>query len=542
MGLAFGSSELAWTTKLCLLLVSLAVGVVAALIIALIPYSWASSRPKNFPPGPKPVPFLGNLNLIPASKSFALFHRWTKEYGPIIGLKFGPANVVVLNNWRDAQELLEKRSAIYSSRPPNYIANELICKDQTHILFLPYTSTFKLLRKTAQGIFSPRELASVLPIQQAEAAQTAYDILREPNRYYEHIQRYTTAVILASVYGQRGETFESPNVQALYDVQNRFTALLEPGAAPPVDGITFLQHIPEFLAPWKQRAKKIRHDQREIYFRLFNATKERMDRGIRVGCFMEKLIDDQVKNKLDDEHTTYLGGILMEAGSDTTSSTLLSFILAMIENLAALKRAQEDVDRVCGLDRSPTTSDLENLPYIDCCMHEILRWRPVAAGGIPHMLTQEDSYKGYRFPAGTIFFANTWAIHHDENEYDNPSVFNPDRWIGNTYGTKEGIDMLPNEQRKTAYGWGAGRRICPGQKMAETSLRINIAKMVWAFNIEKDVSASSPDISVDTGYEGGFLICPKKFPLKITPRSDAHAAILKAEFEEMKEFYERLAV
>lgn len=158
------------------------------------------------------------------------------------------------------------------------------------------------------------------------------------------------------------------------------------------------------------------------------------------------------------------------------------------------------------------------------------------------MLTQEDSYKGYRFPAGTIFFANTWAIHHDENEYDNPSVFNPDRWIGNTYGTKEGIDMLPNEQRKTAYGWGAGRRICPGQKMAETSLRINIAKMVWAFNIEKDVSASSPDISVDTGYEGGFLICPKKFPLKITPRSDAHATILKAEFEGMKDFYERLAI
>lgn len=218
----------------------------------------------------------------------------------------------------------------------------------------------------------------MLPVQQAEAAQTAYDILREPGQYYEHIQRYTTAVILASVYGQRGETFDSPNIQALYDVQNRFTALLEPGAAPPVDGITFLKHIPEFLAPWKQKARKIRHDQREIYFRLYNGTKERMDQGIRVGCFMERLIDDQVKNNMDDEHTAYLGGVFMEAGSDTTSSTLLSFLLGMVENPVALKHAQEDVDRICGLERSPTLDDLENLPYIESCMHEVSTFIPVS--------------------------------------------------------------------------------------------------------------------------------------------------------------------
>lgn len=66
------NEELAWTAKLYLLLISSAVGIFAALIIAIVPYSWASFRPKNFPPGPKPVPFLGNLNLIPASKSFAL--------------------------------------------------------------------------------------------------------------------------------------------------------------------------------------------------------------------------------------------------------------------------------------------------------------------------------------------------------------------------------------------------------------------------------------------------------------------------------------
>ncbi|KAL4738336.1 cytochrome P450 [Aspergillus similis] len=523
------------------LLLALPLAILAAFAVALAPYTWASLRPENFPPGPRALPLLGNLNLIPRSKSFILFHRWTKKYGPIIGLKFGPTNVVILNNWRDVEQLLEKRGHIYSSRPSNYIANELICPDDTHILFAPYGKTWKAQRRAAQGLLTPRELATVLPIQQAEAVQAAYDMVRDPGRCYEHIERYTTAVILASVFGQRGEDFESPNIQALYDVQNRFTALLEPGAAPPVDGISFLRHIPECLAPWKQKAKQIRRDQRAIYSRLYNETKARMRRGVRTGCFMERLIDEQVQNKLDEEHTIYLGGILMEAGSDTTASTLNSFLLAMLENPTVLRTAQEEVDRVCGGERSPTMDDLENLPYIEACMHEVLRWRPVAAGGIPHMLMQTDTYKDYVFPAGTIFFANTWAIHQDEIEYDDPAAFKPERFLGgNKNGTRPGVALGPGETRKSSYGFGVGRRICSGQKMAEASIKINIAKIVWGFNLEK-VPGSPPDISIETGYSGGFVIHPKKFPIHITPRSEERAAIIQKEFEALKGFYESLS-
>ncbi|KAL4999787.1 cytochrome P450 [Aspergillus recurvatus] len=523
------------------LLVALPVAVLALFVAALAPYTWASLRPKNFPPGPRVLPLLGNLNLIPRSKAFTLFHQWTQKYGPIIGLKFGPTNVVILNNWRDVEQLLEKRGHIYSSRPSNYIANELICPDDTHILFAPYGNTWKAQRRAAQGLLTLRELVTVLPIQQAEAVQTAYDMVRDPRRCYEHIERYTTAVILASVFGQRGEDFASPNIQALYDVQNRFTALLEPGAAPPVDGISFLRYIPEFLAPWKQKAKEIRRDQRALYSRLYNETKARMRRGIRTGCFMEKLIDEQVQNKLDDEHTIYLGGILMEAGSDTTSSTLNSFLLAMLENLTALKIAQEEVDRVCGTERSPTMDDLDHLPYIEACMHEVLRWRPVAAGGIPHMLTQTDTYRDYVFPAGTIFFANAWAIHNDEDEYDNPAAFKPERYLGgNKYGTKANIALGPGETRKSSYSFGVGRRICSGQKMAEASIKINIAKIVWGFNLGQ-VPRNPPDISIETGYSGGFLIHPNKFPIQITPRSEERAAVLRREFEALKGFYESLS-
>lgn len=61
----------------------------------------------------------------------------------------------------------------------------------------------------------------------------------------------------------------------------------------------------------------------------------------------------------------------MEAGSDTTASTLFSFILGMIHNPEALKVAQREVDGVCGVTRSPNFDDLDQLPYLRACMNEV---------------------------------------------------------------------------------------------------------------------------------------------------------------------------
>lgn len=113
------------------------------------------------------------------------------------------------------------------------------------------------------------------------------------------------------MFGQRGAEFNSPKVQALYHAQDRFTAILEPGAAPPVDAFPFLKVIPEFFAPWKKEAREIRQEQRALYFELMRETKERINAQKTTGCFMERLLRDQEKLGLDDEHMAYLGGILV---------------------------------------------------------------------------------------------------------------------------------------------------------------------------------------------------------------------------------------
>ena len=96
-------------------------------------------------------------------------------------------------------------------------------------------------------------------------------------------------------------------------------------------------------------------------------------------------------------------------------------------------------------------------------------------GGIPHAVTEHDTYGDHVIPKDTVVFANTWAIEHDESEYENPDAFIPERFLNNKYGARYPGDEVGNEGRRITYGFGAGRRTCPGQRLAENSLvRVHI--------------------------------------------------------------------
>ncbi|KIX07465.1 uncharacterized protein Z518_02118 [Rhinocladiella mackenziei CBS 650.93] len=494
----------------------------------LVYYALASRRPKNFPPGPPTLPILGNLHIFPKTKAFLKFHEWGKKYGSLIGLKLGPQNVVILNDYRHVQELFDKRGAKYSDRPANHIANDLIYQNKTHILFLPYGDDWRILRKTLQGLLNVVAVDNLLPIQNAEATQTMYQLLKEPEGWYDHIRRYSTAVILASVFGLRGTSFDSPRVKALYHVQDQLTQIAEIGATPPVDVFPWLKSLPNFLSGWRKWALSIRAEHRAFYFGLMRDSKKQMQKKGVKECFLARMIKDQEKSGLSDEHIAYLGGTLMEAGSDTTASTLLSFLLAMVKYPEALKKCQEEVDALCGTNRSPTIHDFERLPYLRATMNETLRWRPVAAGGIPHALTEDDYYEGYFLPKGTILFANTWAIHRTK-EFNDAEAFMPERFLQNKFGIAS-TDAEANDEskRRVQYGFGAGRRVCSGQRLAENSLIVNMAKLVWAFDIAPGPGTIGD--SVDVNYTGGFLVAPKKFPLHLKPRSQPHIDIIEMEY------------
>lgn len=269
--------------------------------------------------------------------------------------------------------LFDKRGAIYSSRPPNHIGNELITRDNVHLLLMPYGQAWRNQRKIYQAILSITAVRSLTPLQEAEATLTLYQLSQTPELYYDHIRRYSTAVILSSVFGIRGPEFDHRNITRLYHAQDQFTGILETGATPPVDIFPFLKRLPDFMSPWRRWARQIRAEQRQLYFELLQEVKSQRARGIYRNCFMSQLLDEKFAEKyeLDEEHIAYIGGVLMEGGSDTTASTLLSFLLAMTKYPKVFQKAQEEVDRVCGMSSSPTFDLIAKLPYVKHCVSEV---------------------------------------------------------------------------------------------------------------------------------------------------------------------------
>lgn len=149
-------------------------------------------------------------------------------------------------------------------------------------------------------------VSRILPTQDAESSQLLFEILQRPQDTYNHVRRFASAVILASVYGQRGASFDAPNVQTIFHVQDQVVELLAPGGHPPVDAFTFLKYLPDWLAKWRSQARRIHKAHHDFYLDLFNTAKRRRQQGAP-ECMMSKLISEQDKNGMTDANIVHTG-------------------------------------------------------------------------------------------------------------------------------------------------------------------------------------------------------------------------------------------
>ncbi|KAJ6490080.1 cytochrome P450 [Mycena sanguinolenta] len=207
-----------------------------------------------------------------------------------------------------------------------------------------------------------------------------------------------------------------------------------------------------------------------------------------------------------------------------------TFILACILYPEWIPRAQREIDAIVGEDRLPSFKDRPCLPYVEAIVRETLRWRPAARFGLPHHSTSDDvvEYKGkeYFIPKGSIIFAVIWAMEHEPERFENPDLFQPERFLDDANNLKVGYET-------SAFGFG--RRVCPGSPFAERALWINIAIVLWTFNIrrsdELDPKSGLPFKynDSDLAFSGEITNGPFEFPAVFEPRSAQRAEVARQE-------------
>jgi cytochrome P450 len=180
--------------------------------------------------------------------------------------------------------------------------------------------------------------------------------------------------------------------------------------------------------------------------------------------------------------------------------------LAMLAYPETQVHAQAELDSVVGRSRLPTFADYSQLPYTRAMVKEVLRWRTVAPLGLPHRTTEDDWYEGMFIPKGTIFIPNIWHMNRDPEVYGaNAADFDPARHLDPNGGIAPGP---PDTKEEGHVSYGFGRRQCVGRHMANNSLFIDIAVLLWATKIErkKDASGRLLPLDVDGFVDHGIVV------------------------------------
>lgn len=368
---------------------------------------------------------------------------------------------------------------------------------------------WRVQRKLMHQGVGVQQVRKYRSFQNDESRVVALDLLRKPEDYVKHFERYATSVVSIIGFGRRVESSEDPiitegtpnkkpsgelpscllTILAVIAVMQLAAELNVPGKKFPMLMETFplLAKFPNVIAPWKHGLGRKRA------FGFFYAVAEEANsKPGHDDSFVKHLFAEREKYSLNNEEISSLSGNLFGAGSDTSSSTLVTFVLACCAFPETLIPAWEELDRVVGPNRSPHFDDEPNLPYVRAFVKEVLRWRSVAIiGGQPHSPTQDDEYKGWLIPKGTWIQGNVWAIHHNEREFPDPDRFNPKRYLPGDPDSRP----FPGERGYMTFGWG--RRVCSGQALAEQGTWVTVARLLWGFKIQKKTRPDGSVVPVD---------------------------------------------
>jgi len=433
--------------------------------------------------------------------------------------------VIVLNSHEVVTDLLDNKSTIYSDRPRFIMAGEILTGG-IFIAFSGYGPLWRKLRRAAQEGLNVRASEKYQPLQQQEAAVLVTNMIREPESWDSHLRRSAASTVLSAVYGWPpiGKSSD-PLVNRINDLMHRLVRAALPGAFL-VEIFPVMKYLPSWMAKWKREGLEWHRKDTEMFQDLMLDVEKQMKYGTNNPSFSSLLLDKRDKHALTKKEESWLAGTMFGAGAETTAAALAVFMLAMVLYPDVMRKAQAEIDTVIGRDRMPTFADRHRLPYIRAIVKEVLRWRPVGPLGLPRRTSEDDWYKGYFIPKGTVVIANAWAMNRDPKLFPDFEEFRPERFLDST--GQDDLD-IPGTHGQGHVTYGYGRRICIGMHIANQALFIDIASLLWAVDIDQAIDAKGRAIvpSRTECVDEGLVVRPVPFECKVTPRSQDVPVILE---------------
>ncbi|KAJ5882238.1 uncharacterized protein N7529_000910 [Penicillium soppii] len=492
------------------------------------------------------LPLIGDLHSSSIERPLENWDAWAKENGPIaVPQLFGLIPIVVLNSLEAVTELFSHRRQWYSNRPAS-VSMEMITNAE------PGRSRFTLMHdyddhlKRHHRILAPSlglpAARKYQPLMELESKHLVFDLCNAATKcpegistetVYPLLERTQSSVILSLHYGLPIPQFEDEILHEVINIQTKVTHLAANPGLP--DIIPPLRHLPAFISPWKRSAGKLYATQVDLYMRLFehgkssacwNATNQALATAEKKKYPAEDMRDLDIAFTL---------ATSIQGGMETSPRQLLWLFIAALHSPSFIKKAQAVLDDVVGRERLPRFSDRGNLAFIDAVACELFRWRPISPGSIPRRAEKDDEFNDVKIKKGWTVMANAWAIGRDKQVFDqelgNVQDFVPERWLREESGEVKLRTDLPLPV------FGQGNRVCQGKKVATDGTFMQVACLLWAFDIEP---VEGEVVDPWAMVVAGFMTMPREIKFKLKPRGDWVKNVIQREWESAEKSLEKV--
>ncbi|CAK9310760.1 unnamed protein product [Citrullus colocynthis] len=487
--------------------------------------------PYKLPPGPSTFPILTNFLWLRQSplELESLLHSFIAKYGPILTVHVGPSPAIIIADRSIAHKALVQNGAIFADRPQALSVNRITASaNLDNITSAPYGPTWRLLRRNlAAEMLHPSRVRAY-----SRARKWVLDILIARlsagsgsegggSVVVEHLQFAMFCLLVLMCFGDKlNETqiLEIQQVQRemLVNLQ-RFVIL---NLWPKLMKILLRKRWKEYLqlkskqqkvlVPFIEAREKVKEDR---------AKTKGEEKEEFVVSYVDTLLDLQLideKRKLKNEEMVNLCSEFLNAGTDTTATTLQWIMANLVKYPQIQQKLFEEIKGVKGSrEEEVKEEDLGKLPYLKAVILEGLRRHPPGHFMLPHAVKEDTTLENYFIPKNGI--VNIYAVEMgwDPQVWEDPMAFKPERFMNDDGGeaVSTTFDITGSKEIKM-MPFGVGRRICPGATLAMLHLEYFVANLVWKFEW-KAVEGEEVDLSEKMEFT---IVMKKPLKAQIHPR------------------------
>nr|ALI16104.1 cytochrome P450 [Lotus japonicus] len=446
---------------------------------------------RKYPPGPKPLPIIGNLHQL-GKLPHRSMHELSKKYGPVMSLKLGKVPTIVISSPETAELVLKTHDIVFASRPITQ-ASKYICYDSKGIIFTEYNSYWRNMMKLCMfELLNMPKVQSFAPLRREEVGLFVESLKksaasREVVNVSEKIGDVVENTVHRMIWGKFDDKF---GVKQLARDVLLLMGVLDLGDYIPWVGAFDLQGL---VRRFKKAHKKF-DEVLEIIIKDHEASARLTDqKSVQSIDFVDILLSHMHQSK--DKHAitkTNIKAILLDIIIGAVDTTIMSVdwnMAELIRHPRVMKKLQDELKNVVGMGRMVEEADLPKLPYLDMVMKETFRLHPPAPLLPPRECTEDITINGYFIAKKSRVLVNSWTLGRDPKMWsDNFEDFYPERF--------HNTDIDSHGHNYQFLPFGSGRRRCPGMLLGLTTVPFLLAQLVHCFNWELPPGVSTDDMDM----------------------------------------------